>query len=212
MGHRTKIHYPFPGIAFPHAPLPCYDGGMRYALLLVFALVTLGGALYLYMAGNHEGRVPLEETEPQEQVPAPEVQAPVARIGTGAVLDLSDGGLSDVPMDIFARTELVELDLSGNRFTGALPAEVRHLKNLERLDLSHNSFTGVPAEVGQLSKLRYLDLSYNKLTGLPYELGNLKELEVLDLTGNDYAQQDLSIIKQGLPATVRILGEKQNRE
>lgn len=184
---------------------------MRYAIASFLGLLTLGSALYLYVAGNREGRIALEESEPEEQVSTREVRTPGAPVPNGTTLDLSNKGLSVVPMEIFARTELVGLDLSGNRLTGALPAEVRQLKNLERLDLSHNNFTGVPAEVGQLAKLRQLDLSHNKLTGLPYELGNLKELEILDLTGNDYAQQDLSVIRQGLPASVRILGEKSGK-
>lgn len=125
----------------------------------------------------------------------------------GPSLDLSGQGLTKVSGDVFNRTELVSLNLSHNNLTGALPAEVRHLKSLQRLDLSYNAFTGVPAEVGQLSDLRYLNLSHNQLTGLPYELGNLSKLEVLDLTGNTYSKADLAKIKESLPSTVRIVGE-----
>lgn len=122
-------------------------------------------------------------------------------------LDLSGQGLTKVPEYVFGKTEIESLDLSENNLTGALQAEVRHLKNLKTLDLSHNAFTGVPAEVGQLSMLETLDLSYNNLTGLPYELGNLKNLKVLNLAGNAYSQDDLAIIKKGLPETVRIITE-----
>ena len=181
---------------------------MNTNIIITLLLIVLGATVYLYTVRSPEQPAPAAPAtvvaeEEDEATPAsnePDIDA--------SALDLSGQGLTAVPMDVFTRTDLTKLDLSDNMLTGALPAEVRHLSKLQRLDLSHNSFTGVPAEVGQLSELLYLDLSYNQLTGLPYELGNLKKLEVLDLTGNEYAQQDLAIIRQGLPADVRILGER----
>lgn len=122
----------------------------------------------------------------------------------GIMLDLSNRGLFKVPEYVFERTDIETLDLSDNNLTGALQAEVRHLKNLRTLDLSGNKFTGVPAEVGQLEKLEVLDLSDNMLTGLPYELGNLRNLKTLDLSGNDYSEIDLAEIRKKLPAVTTI--------
>lgn len=118
---------------------------------------------------------------------------------SGTVLDRSGEGLNNVPMEIFENTSATTLDVSNNNLDGALQAEVRHLRNLEVLDLSDNNFTGVPAEVGQLTKLRVLDLSNNPITGLPHELGNLQSLELLDLRGTQYSEYDLSIIQERLP-------------
>lgn len=126
-------------------------------------------------------------------------------VGEGDTLDLSGRGLTEVPGDVFGRTEIEKLNLSQNELTGSLPAEVRHLTQLRVLDLSYNQFTDVPAEVGQLRNLQVLDLSYNDLTGLPHELGGLVQLEVLDLRGNEYSATDLNIIKKTLPGSVRIL-------
>ena len=122
----------------------------------------------------------------------------------GDTLDLSGEGLTKVPDNVFTKTAVVELDLSNNNLSGALPGEVRHLSNLRVLDLSDNDFTGVPAEVGQLSKLEVLDLSNNSLTGLPQELGNLKNLKTLDLRGTNYSAQDLVVIQAGLSSDVTI--------
>lgn len=120
-------------------------------------------------------------------------------------LDLSNQNLEKLPEYVLSKTNLEELDISNNKLSGALPAEIRHLQNLKVLNASNNNMTGVPAEVGQLRNLEVLDLSNNQLTGLPYELGNLGNLKILNLSGNDYAQQDLEVIKEGLPEDTEII-------
>lgn len=118
--------------------------------------------------------------------------------------DLSGQNLTLVPAVIFSETEIEYLDLSNNNLTGALPAEVRLLKNLKILDLSQNDFTGLPAEIGQLQNLEVLNLSGNPITGLPSELGNLMNLKLLDLSETNYSNQDLEVIKKGLPSNAVI--------
>lgn len=133
----------------------------------------------------------------------PEVETESIR--AGAILDLSGQGLTEVPQYVFQRLGIEKLDVSNNLLEGSLQAEVRHLSNLIELDLSYNSFTGVPAEVGQLSKLQVLNLSHNTLTGLPLELGNLQNLKILDLRGNAYAKEDVVQIRAALPQTTEVL-------
>jgi Leucine-rich repeat (LRR) protein len=115
------------------------------------------------------------------------------------------GGSVEVYKDISVAKNTQKLDLSGRGLEGSLKAEIRQLAELHELDISNNNFTGLPAEVGQLSKLEKLNLSNNPFTGLPHELANLHNLQILDLRGTSYAEYDLSIIRQGLPATVKIL-------
>lgn len=124
---------------------------------------------------------------------------------SGDTLNLSNQKLSKVPSYVFNQTNIESLDLSDNQLTGALPGEIRFLKNLKVLKANNNSMTGVPAEVGQLNELETLDLSNNQLTGLPNELGNLKNLKTMNLSGNNYSQQDLDYIKERLPNTKFIL-------
>ena len=123
----------------------------------------------------------------------------------GSTLDLNNKGLAAVPKYVFSLTGLTELNLSHNNLTGAIPGEIRFLKNLKSLDLSYNQMTGVPAEVGQLSNLVTLNLSYNKLTGLPNELGNLKNLKTLNLSGNNCSPQDVAVIQKSLSASCHVI-------
>jgi Leucine-rich repeat (LRR) protein len=116
-------------------------------------------------------------------------------------LDLSGRGLTAIPSDVFSKTDLVRLDLSNNKLSGAPQSQIQQLQDLRYLDLHGNALTGLPAELGQLKKLEVLDVSNNKLTGLPMELGNLTQLRVLDVSGNAYSTQDLDGIAAKLTNT-----------
>ena len=138
---------------------------------------------------------------PSTQTPSETPMANVSPTTAVSQLDLSGKGLTSVPSYVFDRRGLAELDLSNNRLMGALPAEIRRLRDLRVLDASGNQMTGVPAEIGQLSNLVDLDLSGNKLTGLPLELGNLQNLRRFDLRGNNISKQDLDAIRANLKNT-----------
>ncbi|KAF3557739.1 hypothetical protein F2Q69_00017831 [Brassica cretica] len=85
-----------------------------------------------------------------------------------------------------ANNSFVEmLDLSGLHLKGNATL-ISDLRSLKHLDLSGNSFTGpVPASFGDLSKLQFLDLSLNRFVGrIPVEFGNLRGLRSLNVSNN----------------------------
>jgi Leucine-rich repeat (LRR) protein len=184
---------------------------MHYIFLIIIIgligwVVSLGG-----LSGLGGANTPVDDTEEIVDITAPidaarDVVNQIESRSSGSI-NLSNQGLTRVPSYVFDRTEATSLDVSHNTLDGALQAEVRHLKNLRTLDLSHNTFTGVPAEVGQLTQLETLDLSYNPITGLPHEIGSLKNLKTLDVRGTEYSTFDLDIIRKALPQTTNIITE-----
>ena len=82
---------------------------------------------------------------------------------------------------------VTELNLFGNRLTGAIPVQLGQLTELLALDLGDNRLSGdIPVQLGQLTELEVLDLSENRLSGtIPMQLGQLTGLTFLDLSEND---------------------------
>ena len=110
----------------------------------------------------------------------------------------SDNWLTEAPLDRWqwvttdATTgRVVGLQLSGTNLTGAIPAELSHLANLNTLLLGFNQLSGpIPTELGNLTNLLYLELHENQLNGpIPSELGNLSNLEYLQLYDNQLSGQ-----------------------
>ena len=110
----------------------------------------------------------------------------------GANWDANANWLSDRPIGEWrgvttnSNGRVIELGLSGNNLTGALPAELGRLSNLTELSLVDNQLTGeIPPELGRLSNLTELSLAENQLTGeIPPELGGLSNLTRLALDYN----------------------------
>jgi len=101
----------------------------------------------------------------------------------------STGWLSDLsPCEWYGVTcrgeKIIVLDLSDNKLSGTIPAEIGQLAYLENLDLRNNQLSGnIPPEIGILTNLKHLNLSGNReLNGpIPPDLGNLSNLEELEL-------------------------------
>lgn len=103
----------------------------------------------------------------------------------------SDGMM---PEDIYALTQLVELDLSENAIQ-TVDDRIDQLTALQTLDLSFNSLEqnytpgasgspGLPTTINQLKMLEYLDVSHNQLKELPETIGELEKLANLFIGHN----------------------------
>lgn len=117
--------------------------------------------------------------------------------------DLSGQGLTSLPTELFTDRDNVKIfAVSGNKLTGALPAEIRLLTSLEKLDASNNNLTGIPAEIGQLDKIREIDFSNNDIDTFPNEIINLADtLVTLNLRGNKFSPEQLEALQVMLPGT-----------
>lgn len=102
-------------------------------------------------------------------------------------LNISDNSFSgNLPVEIFNLTNLRSLDLSRNNFSGKFPGGISSLHNLAVLDAFSNSFSGpLPVEVSQIEKLKILNLAGSYFDGpIPPEYGSFKSLEFIHLAGN----------------------------
>ena len=89
-------------------------------------------------------------------------------------------------VDTDATGRVTELHLDGNQLSGAIPAALGDLTNLQILDLCGNELSGaIPAALGDLTNLQILELYDTDLSGaIPAELGDLTNLRILYLWGN----------------------------
>ena len=170
-----------------------------FGIVVLIIMVGLGA----YFVGNNSNVVPNKDQNPPV-VEAPKAEPTDVNIKVENTVTPS-GAMVTIYDNVSVAANSQTLTLSGKGFTGSLKGEIRLLTDLRELDISGNKFTGLPAEIGQLSKLEVMNLSNNPLTGLPHEIGNLKNLRTLDLRGTQYSEQDLVIIKKGLPTTTQIL-------
>lgn len=157
-----------------------------FALVLVIAIVGIVLVTNKIVPGTNTSQTQSSPTD--------------AAVKAGKTINLARKGLREVPKNILDDSSVIVFDVSGNSLTGALPAEIRKLTNLEVLNASNNNMTGIPAEIGQLSKLKTANFANNNLSGLPLEIGNLKNLETLDLRGNpNISRHDIGLIQPKIP-------------
>ncbi len=177
-------------VKIPATPASCRAGVVVSAPLRNAGLVrdceTLVGLrhdLFGTAATNWGRDVPVNDWE-GVSVSGPPPRVRKLDFGDGSLGEFAHGGV--LPTALAELEYLDRLDLSGNRFTGPIPAEWGRLTRLLVLDLSDNDLTGeIPTELSGLGRLRVLDLSNNALSGpIPPELAKIETLRELQLGGN----------------------------
>lgn len=172
-----------------------YNIAMKNFLITIL-LVVVGILSYAQFVKNDTGSSDSNTSQTSKNTEAQNT----APTSGGKTLDFSNQDLTQLNKDILDDGKVTTLNVSNNDLTGALPAEIRKLTNLQILDASNNKMTGIPAEIGQLDKLKTANFANNNLSGLPLEIGNLSNLETLDLRGNpNISEYDISIIQPKIP-------------
>ncbi|XP_077979045.1 uncharacterized protein LOC144434291 isoform X2 [Glandiceps talaboti] len=101
----------------------------------------------------------------------------------GGLVDCSDRDLTELPRDIPAWTEM--LDLNSNRISALPHNAFAGLSNLRQLDLSYNILSSLNASIFEnLKSLTELKVNWNSLTTMPDFAGKLRNLTVLELSHN----------------------------
>uniref|UniRef100_A0A7N0USB0 Protein kinase domain-containing protein n=1 Tax=Kalanchoe fedtschenkoi TaxID=63787 RepID=A0A7N0USB0_KALFE len=101
-----------------------------------------------------------------------------------AVVNLRNNHFNEsIPPGLFD-LGLEEIDISRNQLVGSIPkGSSRVFESLKAMDLSSNKLSGnIPAELGLFSNLGLLNLSWNALQStIPPEIGYFQNLTILDL-------------------------------
>ncbi|KAL6312224.1 hypothetical protein AAG906_020189 [Vitis piasezkii] len=94
------------------------------------------------------------------------------------------------PLYLSNCSQLTELILTSNQFTGPVPTSLGRLEHLQTLILAGNHLTGsVPKGIGSLRNLNLLYLADNNLIGsIPSTIKGMKSLQRLFLGGNQLEQ------------------------
>ena len=105
-------------------------------------------------------------------------------------LELDQNLLDGSPDPLAPLTQLENLELNGNGFSGPLPAFLPTFEKLTNLELQDNGFSGSIENYsfGGLKELTNLRLDNNDFTGsIPDGIGQLTKLLVVDLSDNGFS-------------------------
>ncbi|PRP74348.1 leucine-rich repeat receptor protein kinase EXS-like [Planoprotostelium fungivorum] len=104
----------------------------------------------------------------------------------------NNGFTGSIPKSISNLKSLTSLELENNILSGNLPQELCQLTELQSFVASGMSINGsLPLCLGKMNQLNYLDLSANSLVGSVQDF-QLPDLTHLDLSDNQFTSVDLS--------------------
>ena len=103
-----------------------------------------------------------------------------------SVLRIHGGIDGSLPSALFTSlTNLIEMDLGRNNFSGSLPSEISKLTELTGLSLMENNLIGsIPSTIGDMKGLQSLILDSNKFTSMPEQISFLSNLRLLSVRNN----------------------------
>ena len=110
----------------------------------------------------------------------------VAR-GNSKELNLSDHGLTAIPIEVFQLKVLKTLDLCRNQIV-KIPYAITQLQNLTRLSLESNQIVKIPDSITQLQNLTRLSLESNQIVKIPDSITQLQNLTRLSLENNQIVE------------------------
>jgi Leucine-rich repeat (LRR) protein len=97
------------------------------------------------------------------------------------------------------KKNVYKLDLSGGAISGAVPIEIKKLKNIHKLYIEECELTSLPEEICELKYLQVLHIQRNKITQLPQNIGKLRNLKELNLGSNPIPESEIKRVQTLLP-------------
>ncbi|CAB9510639.1 Leucine rich repeat N-terminal domain [Seminavis robusta] len=128
----------------------------------------------------------------KSNVPHVHVEMPTSTLGVDPSniplqeLYLNNNEMKGQIHNLFALTDLVVLDLSGNRFGGTIKDTISGMTKLSSLKLQNNRLFGNLAHLTNMPSLEDLNLEGNQFTGsIPSTMSSLTSLKMLKLDHNE---------------------------
>jgi len=135
----------------------------------------------------------------------------------GGSMDLSDCQLMQVPDAVYymmRNTTLVSCNLSSNVITKIPPKFPSKFNLITELNLSHNRLSTLPAEITEFTQLEKLDISNNSFISLPEGLFSLPALSSINARKNFIADIDVEVLlnKESNVETLNLEENPLNRD
>ncbi|KAJ6314329.1 hypothetical protein OIU78_017907 [Salix suchowensis] len=114
------------------------------------------------------------------------------------VIDFSRNYLNgSIPRE-WGATQMLDISIIGNRFTGPIPREIGNISTLVNFTVEFNQFSGVlPPELGNLTRLEKLHLTSNNFTGqLPAAFEKLTTLKDFRIGDNQFIGEIPDLIQK----------------
>lgn len=168
-------------------------------LINLVKLDLLGGSTLGQLPDNFGNLVNLE----QVRIVANLIVLPNSFTNLKKLKELTiNGSLEYLPSNIGNLKKLEWLDISSLNLK-EIPESFGNLENLKFFRAYLNKITTIPESFGNLKNIYEINLSYNSISHFPSTMANLSEtLYKLEIRGNNYSEEELSLLKKLLPATV----------